>query len=142
MGTLEFKVPTDLTDFGLSTFAPNPKERFSYDSKSGDYKIFNIDCKTLDSVFLQLGLDSLDAVKIDTEGSELNILKGGEGVLRKHKPIIVIEYTNSNANMFGYDRSEIVSLLKSYGYNAFHHINGRDSDLMCSEFELEIYKNK
>lgn len=142
LGTFELKIPIDVSDNGLSTFAPNPKERFAYDSKSGDYNIINIDCKTLDSVFLQLKLDSLDAIKIDTEGSELNILKGGEGVLRKYKPIIAIEYTNENSGMFGYDRNEIVTLLKSYGYNSFHHINGRDSDLLCTENELEIYKNR
>lgn len=141
-GTFELKVPMDITDHGLSTFAPNPKERFSYDSKSGDYNVINVECKTLDSIFLELGLDSLEAIKIDTEGSELNILKGGQGVLRKYKPIIVIEYANQNSGMFGYDRNEIVSLLKSYGYNSFHHINGRDSDLFCSEFEMEIFKNK
>lgn len=138
IGSFKLNIPTDLTDHGLSTFGKNPTEIFSYDNKSGEYYSVDIDCKSLDSIFLQLELDSLDVIKIDTEGSELNILKGGEGVLRKYKPVILLEYVQSHSNMFGYDRTEIIELLKSYGYGAFTHINGRDSDLMCSEFEMKI----
>ena len=135
---LKLKVPLDASDHGLSTFADNPKDRFSYDNKPGDYKIVEVDCLTLDNIVTQLEIESLDVIKIDTEGSELNILLGGEQSLRKFKPVIVMEYQDINSTMFGYNREACVDLLKTYGYNSFHFAAGTDSNLLASEFELGI----
>jgi FkbM family methyltransferase len=131
IGMFDLKIPLDLSDHGLSTFAENPKERFAYDGKPGEYQIKSIQCKSLDSIFLQLEISRIDFIKIDTEGSELNVLKGAEGVLRRFKPPIVMEYQNVNTNMFGYDREEIIALLQIYGYNSFTLVPGRDSDLFA-----------
>jgi len=135
---LELKIPLDRQDNGLSTFGKNPKERFSYDDKSGEYEIVNVSCKTLDSVFLQLGIESVDVIKLDTEGAELDIIRGGEGVLRKFKPPIIMEFSNQNASLFGYDRDEILHLLKSYGYEHFNFLPNRDTDIIASEFPIEV----
>jgi FkbM family methyltransferase len=135
---LQLKVSLDDSDHGLSTFADDPKDRFSYDNKPGDYKIVEVDCLTLDNIVNQLELESLEVIKIDTEGSELNILLGGENSLKKFKPVIVMEYANINSRMFGYNREACVELLKTYGYNSFHFAAGTDSDLLASEFELGI----
>jgi FkbM family methyltransferase len=135
---LQLKVSLDASDHGLSTFANDPKDRFSYDNKPGDYKIVEVDCLTLDNIVNQLELESLEVIKIDTEGSELNILLGGENSLKKFKPVIVMEYANINSRMFGYNREACVELLKTYGYNSFHFAAGTDSDLLASEFELGI----
>jgi FkbM family methyltransferase len=135
---LKLKVPLDDNDHGLSTFADDPKDRFSYDNKPGDYKIVEVDCLTLDNIVTQLEIESLDVIKIDTEGSELNILLGGEQSLRKFKPVIVMEYQDINSTMFGYNREVCVELLKTYGYNSFQFAAGTDSNLLASEFELGI----
>jgi FkbM family methyltransferase len=135
---LKLKVPLDDNDHGLATFAENPSERFSYDEKTGDYKTVTVECKTIDYVFKELNLDRLDYIKIDTEGSELNILKGGEETIKKYKPIMLFEFQDINANMFGYSRDELLILLKSWGYNAFHYAAGTDSNIIASEFEIEI----
>ena len=135
---LDLKVPLDGSDHGLSTFADNPKDRFSYDNKSGDYKIVESDCFTIDTIVQILGIQSVDVIKIDTEGSELDILIGGMGFIKKHKPVIIMEYQDVNMNMFGYNREACVQLLKGYGYNSFHFAAGTDSNLLASEFELGI----
>lgn len=136
---LKLKVPLDDRDHGLSTFAPEPRERFSYtDDKSGDYKIVECDCFTIDTVVHELGIQSVDVIKIDTEGSELNILIGGRGFIKKHKPVIIMEYQDINSTMFGYNRDACISLLKGYGYNSFHFAAGTDSNVLASEFELGI----
>ena len=135
---LDLKVPLDGSDHGLSTFADNPKDRFSYDNKPGDYKIVESDCFTIDTIVQILGIQSVDVIKIDTEGSELDILIGGMGFIKKHKPVIIMEYQDVNMNMFGYNREACVQLLKGYGYNSFHFAAGTDSNLLASEFELGI----
>jgi FkbM family methyltransferase len=135
---LELKVPVDDNDHGLSTFADEPTERFSYDGKLGHYKIVESDCFTIDTIVQILGIQSVDVIKIDTEGSELSILIGGMGFIKKHKPVIIMEYQDVNTRMFGYNRDECLQLLKGYGYNSFHFAAGTDSNLLASEFELGI----
>jgi FkbM family methyltransferase len=40
-------------------------------------------------------------VKIDVEGGELGVLRGGERPLRRHRPIIVFEHGLGSADIFG-----------------------------------------
>jgi FkbM family methyltransferase len=126
---LELKIPVDTTDSGLATFGNDPT-RFMYDNKSGEYTTHSVQCKTIDELFVELGLESLDVIKIDTEGSELNILKGGEKTIREFKPAILLEFDNKNTTQFGYMRDDIVELLKTYGYTNFTLLAA--SDMLAS----------
>lgn len=115
---LELKISKDTTDSGLSTFGDNPS-RLKYDNKSGEYEIKKINCITIDSMMNDLNLKTIDIIKIDTEGSELEILKGGEKTLKKYYPPILLEFDDKNTIQFGYKRDSIIELLQSYGYNKF-----------------------
>jgi FkbM family methyltransferase len=46
-----------------------------------------INVKTIDS----LNLNKLDFIKVDVEGHEYNVLKGGEETIKKYKPVIFFE---------------------------------------------------
>lgn len=76
-----------------------------------------------------LGIDRLDAIKIDTEGSELLILRGAEWWIRNCHPIILTEYHDINAHQSGYNRIEIRQTLERWGYN---HFKESVEDLWCS----------
>ena len=74
---------------------------------------------------------SIDAIKIDVEGSELRVLQGAMATIKLHSPIIWIELHKDEAletGGFEYRRSDVFSLLKSLGYylysadNAGNHI--------------------
>ena len=54
---------------------------------------------------------SPDLIKIDVEGEELDVLKGGQDVLRKHRPLIYVEITKDSRK-----RAQVLSLLKRYEY--------------------------
>lgn len=116
--TLELKIPLDTTDSGLSTFGNSP-DRFRYDNKDGNFETHKIVCKTIDNFVNEMGIQKVDAIKIDTEGSELNILKGGEKTLIEQKPLILLEYDDKNTSQFGYQRTEITDYLKTLGYEHF-----------------------
>jgi len=71
--------------------------------------------KRLDSVVEELRLKHVDAIKIDVEGAEIQILKGAVNTITRFKPFIVIEVRNSNINEFeqtiellGYSCEELV----------------------------------
>lgn len=58
--------------------------------------------------YIQCG-DSIVFVKIDVEGHELEVLKSGEKLLRKHRPELCIEILNA-------DRSDVFAYLQRLGY--------------------------
>ena len=72
-----------------------------------------IDVKNL--VQLDLPLDNLSLMKIDVEGMEIEVLKGGLATVERHMPIILLEqlpeeFTSSNSE------TESIKFLRSLGY--------------------------
>jgi FkbM family methyltransferase len=71
-------------------------------------------CNKLDNFAKQI--QYIDFLKIDTDGSEFDILKGGRKILKKNSPIVLIEtWCDSiykNIKMF----DEIINLMRKYGY--------------------------
>jgi FkbM family methyltransferase len=48
---------------------------------------------TLDSFVRDRGVDRVDLIKIDTDGNELDVLKGAADTLRRFRPIVIFELT-------------------------------------------------
>ena len=65
-----------------------------------------IDSKSFDEIFYNELKNSL--IKIDVEGSEINVLKGMENFIKNSKPDIFCE--------IGHNHNEIIGLIKNYGY--------------------------
>lgn len=53
-------------------------------------------------------------IKIDVEGGELKVLRGAKETIDKHNPVILCEYSQENANQFGYGIGEINECLHGY----------------------------
>ena len=51
-------------------------------------------------------------IKIDVEGGELRVLQGSKEILKKYKPIVLCEFSQENANQFGYAIQDIINLLQ------------------------------
>jgi FkbM family methyltransferase len=68
----------------------------------------------------------VDFVKLDVEGAELLVLKGGSGLLstpgRKPRAILV-EIAETNMRAYGYTASELLACLRALGYE-LHTIRG------------------
>ena len=69
-----------------------------------------IQMKTLDS----MNLPAPDYIKLDCEGYEFNIVRGGEKYIREFQPIIVVEQ-KFHKDTGTIDNGETVDLLKSWG---------------------------
>jgi hypothetical protein len=64
----------------------------------------------------------IDFIKIDAEGGEADIVAGMQGVLKRHRPHLLIEFNMGHA----YDGMALVdSLLTHYGAMSFVEGNGR-----------------
>ena len=72
-----------------------------------------------------------DVMKIDVEGSELFVLKGGEKTLRENSPVIFIEILRKWCRVFGHSAGDVVALLHDCGYTG-HVIRGRELEVIDS----------
>jgi len=61
-----------------------------------------------------------DLVKIDVEGAERGVLTGAVETVTRYTPLIVMEFSCINTANAGYDRRELVELLRSCGYDRFY----------------------
>jgi len=108
-GLAPIHVPTQTTQSGLTTLGDRPLRYTAW--KDEDVTVMRLD------TFWWRRPDGyrFHFVKIDTEGAELYVLHGGEGVIREFKPRMWLEYDNRNTAQFGYERDEIRELLTAWG---------------------------
>jgi FkbM family methyltransferase len=93
-------------------------------------KIGTIKLSSLDRVAEEQKLDKVDVIKIDVEGAEFDVLKGGRSVLERWHPTILIELNQETSSNAGYSVKDVVDYLREFGY-AFKRIgnNGTLTDL-------------
>jgi FkbM family methyltransferase len=57
-------------------------------------EFIDVDCTTLDAVVDKLALDRLDVLKIDTEGYDIDVLRGARRTIESLKPVVVVEFAS------------------------------------------------
>ena len=65
--------------------------------------------RRLDSIVEDLDLKRVDVIKIDAEGAEVQVLKGGAKTIMRFRPFIVVEVRNHNIDQFK-------QIMKNLGY--------------------------
>ncbi len=80
--------------------------------KKQPVRVFSLDQLLADGIF-----SSVDFIKCDAEGSELDILLGGIQLLTKNSPLLLIEVQRKTGD-------EVFKLLHSLGYRSFVLKNG------------------
>lgn len=86
----------------------------AYISENGNEQINII---KLDDYINNNNINKLDIIKIDVEGFELEVIKGGINSILKYNPYIIIEIWDKKMNNFL--MSEEYQILKKKGYNLF-----------------------
>lgn len=87
--------------------------------KEDDYTIEKVDVITLDKFCEEENINNIDFIKIDAEGAELEILQGSLLILKKHRPIFMIELSDKRTSYFNYKTLDIVDVFKKYNYELF-----------------------
>lgn len=79
--------------------------------------------RTLDDLVDELGLRRLDLIKLDVDGFELDVLRGGGRTLERFGPIILFEHSPYCLVEKGYSPDELTDCLLGAGYR-FHDLSG------------------
>ena len=105
-GTGELVIAAYSGGSALSTTAPPP------DATSA----VAVDLITLDE-FVDAGHPAPTLVKIDVEGTEIEVLRGMETILRRDRPVVIFEIDDASQN--GYDAKLVpsVELIRAAGYD-------------------------
>ena len=102
---------TNVTVYGFPLFSGvvqgtmNPKGMFR-PIQGGELRSVSLDSMNLKP----------DVIKVDVEGSELDVLEGAERTLRTYKPILAIEIHHRRLTKFGRTYGDVSQFLRDMGY--------------------------
>lgn len=80
-------------------------------------KKINVNVSTLDNIMLSF--NGCDYIKIDTEGSELNIINGSIKTIQRYRPIISIEYGYPSYSVYNLSKESLWDLSLNIDYSLF-----------------------
>jgi FkbM family methyltransferase len=63
----------------------------------------------------EYGLTAVDFLKVDCEGFELFVLRGGQELLERERPVVLVEQKPGKAQRYGLPEREAVTYLESLG---------------------------
>lgn len=79
--------------------------------------------KKLDDVVSELELNRIDVIKIDTDGFELEVLKGAKNTIQKFRPILIVEVNEALATR-GVSIQEIFDFMIEQRYTSAQILDG------------------
>lgn len=107
----------------------------NFDTKSNRIKI-----GTLDRFVAENNLQRIDAIKIDVEGYEMEVLLGATKTLSDFKPMLFVELDDNNLIEQGVSARELIEHLENFNYNIRHSITGEvisaNSQLINTHFDI------
>jgi FkbM family methyltransferase len=96
-----------------------------------------VECTTMDDFVSRNDIPRVDFVKVDVEGGEYNLLKGGYSTLRKMTPVMVLELNDVLLRRSGASTQVVLSLLEELGYRCFR-IKGSNDALAVPTCRMSI----
>lgn len=93
----------------------------------------------LDSWDLTRSVARIDLIKIDTEGNELEVLRGMKELIKKHRPRMIIECNPETLARFGETPATLLKESEAMGYTALNLTSGGNETLTtASPLNLSI----
>jgi FkbM family methyltransferase len=82
----------------------------------GGPELIDVEVSTLDAELADL---IPTVVKIDVEGAELDVLRGGRSLLSRTRPVLIFEHVSETASAYGATSEDLWDLLAELGYAIF-----------------------
>jgi FkbM family methyltransferase len=83
-------------DFSVSVPTEGLYDGLIYTRRSIESRRVNVDVTTVDSEWKRLGCPDVSMIKIDVEGGELDVLRGGTECLSQARPFVLLEWCPMN----------------------------------------------
>ena len=94
----------------------------AFSGRSG-HATATVPMRTLDEIAGDLPGTGNVVLKIDVEGSEIDVLEGGAGFIRAHRPVLIVEHNPWSATAAGHDKDALMERLRSLGYGSILSID-------------------
>lgn len=93
----------------------------------------DVEVQTLDGVCAAAELTRLDFIKIDVEGAELQVLKGGQASIERFRPTVLVEIEDRHTARYRHPGSDVATWLRRRGY-VMHTWQGswQETDVVCT----------
>ena len=78
--------------------------------------MIKVKTRTIDDWWIETGRPDIDLVKMDIEGAELLVLKGGGEFFSHVLPILLFELNTENLKPYPYDARDIIEVMEAKGY--------------------------
>lgn len=106
-----------------------------------DYSTIVVKADTIDNFIKSEKIGHIDLMKIDVEGWELNVAKGAKKLFSMpDAPVLMVEFTETNAFAAGYYLGELYDYIKSFGYTWYTY-NAEENVLNLEEKKLHYPYN-
>jgi len=96
--------------------------------------------KTLDEFVQSVGIEQIDFMKIDVDGFECRILRGGVRVLSEFRPVILCEICPYALKEMGDSLQCLIDLLKKFDYYVFNERTGQRIEMTVGSITSLIPK--
>jgi FkbM family methyltransferase len=94
-------------------------------------------CVTLDGLSAPEAKQTIGLIKIDVEGLEPAVLLGGQDLLARDRPVIVMEYTASWWSQGGQTLATVIDLMNHMGYTSFKSV-AADGTLVEIDSKMKV----
>lgn len=84
--------------------------------RGGGTRAEKVSVRTLDSWWQEKGRPAVSAIKIDTEGAELLVLRGAEACIKETRPSIYLEIEPRNVAAYEYGSGDVLQWFAAHGY--------------------------
>lgn len=82
-------------------------------------EIINVSVSTIDMIVEKMNLSSIDYIKMDIEGGELDAISGARESIQRFRPIISLEYGPQAYGAYGYKQDDLFNVSTQLGYRIF-----------------------
>jgi FkbM family methyltransferase len=77
---------------------------------------YPVPARRLDDIVREAGATRVNAIKIDVEGAEFQVLKGAAETLDRYRPAVSVEVIDAQLKSMGASAKEVMTFMQSHGY--------------------------
>jgi FkbM family methyltransferase len=102
----------------------------------------DVEVQTLDGVCAAAELTRLDFIKIDVEGAELQVLKGGQASIERFRPALLVEIEDRHTARYQHPGIDVATWLlqRDYVMNVWQGGGWQETDVICTHTRNYLFR--